>query len=112
MVRKRTVFAVAALTLLVPVMFEVQVNPEFALPRTITRPDDAQEARYRQCVSEHTDRATREALRTADNPDVQSLMIRMRQTEAVSECRTRYPERQVQQRAPLRVNLFDLRWRF
>jgi hypothetical protein len=51
-------------------------------------------------------------LRTADNPDVQSLMIRMRQTEAVSECRTRYPERQVQLREPLRVNLVDLRWRF
>jgi hypothetical protein len=39
-------------------------------------------------------------------------MIRMRQNEAVTECRTRFPEQQVEVEEPLSINLVDLRWRF
>jgi hypothetical protein len=112
MTRNRIIVVLAVLVLLVPVMFEVEFNPRFALPRTVVQPDAAREVRYRQCVSEQTDQATREALQTADNPDVQSLMIRMRQNEAATECRTRFPEQQVEVEEPLSINLVDLRWRF
>jgi hypothetical protein len=112
MTRNRIIAAIAVVVLLVPVMFEVEFNPRFALPRTVTEADAAQETRYRQCVAEQTDLATREALRTADNPDVQSLMIRMRQSEATTECRARYPEQQAEVQEPLTINLLDLRWRF
>lgn len=112
MTRNRIIVALATVVLLVPVMFEVELNPRFALPRTVARADTAQETRYRQCLSEQTDLATREALRTADNPDVQSLMIRMRQNEAATECRARFPERQVELEEPLSINLVDFRWRF
>jgi len=112
MTSTRIIVALATVVLLVPLMFEVEFNPRFALPRTVTRVDIAQEERYRQCVSQQTDLATREALRTADNPDVQSLMIRMRQSEAATECRASFPERQVEVEEPLSINLVDLRWRF
>ena len=112
MSRNRIIVALAVAVLLVPALFEVEFNPRFALPRTVAQPDAAQEALYRRCVAEQTDLATREALQTADNPDVQSLMIRMRQNAAASECRTRFPERQVEVEQPLSINLVDLRWRF
>jgi hypothetical protein len=98
--------------LLIPVFFEVAFNPQFALPRTVQRPDVTQEDRYEQCVAMRTDEATREALEAADNPDVQSLMIRMRQKAALADCRTDFPQQQVDVDEPLRINLLDFRWRF
>jgi hypothetical protein len=112
MTPKPLIVALAATIFLVPVLFEVDFNPRFALPRTVVRADGAQEARYHRCVSQRTDQATREALDAADNPDVQSLMIRMRQNEAATECRARYPEHMVEVRQPLSINLVDLHWRF
>jgi hypothetical protein len=98
--------------LLVPVLFEVQWNPQFGMPRTVARADEVQEARYQQCVTEQVDVATRQALAAADNPDVQSLMIRMRQKEVLADCRLRHPEHVVEVDEPLRINLLDFRWRF
>jgi len=98
--------------LLVPLLVEVQWNPQFATPRMVARADQAQEARYEQCVTDQVDEATRQALSAADNPDVQSLMIRMRQKEVLAYCRLQHPERLVDVEEPLRVNLLDFRWRF
>jgi hypothetical protein len=112
MARNRIIVALAAVILLVPALFEVDFNPRFALPRTVVQADAAQETRYQHCVSQQTDLATREALQTADNPDVQSLMIRMRQNEATTECRARFPEQRVEVEEPLSIGLVDLRWRF
>src|SRR5690606_22289564 len=75
MVSRRWLTGLLAVVLLVPVLFEVQWNPQFAMPGTVARADEVQEARYRQCVTEQVDEATRQALAAADNPDVQSLMI-------------------------------------
>lgn len=97
---------------LVFALFEVRLRPEFSWPREVAKPDPAQEARYRQCVDERTDEATREAIETADNPDVQSLMIRMQQKEAIDRCRREFPERTVTVSEPLRVNVVDFSWRF
>lgn len=99
-------------SLLVPILFDVRWNPQFAMPQTVARSDEAQEAKYRDCVTDQVDEATRHALAAADNPDVQSLMIRMQQKEALVDCRLRYPERQVDVHEPLRINLLDFRWRF
>jgi len=110
--RNRIIVALLIGVVLVPLMFEVEFDPHFSLPRTVTGADAAQETRYQQCVSRQTDQATREALDTADNPDVQSLMIRIRQNEAATECRNRHPERRIQVEEPLSFNLVDLRWRF
>lgn len=104
--------ALLAVGLLVLTMFEVNWNPQFAMPRTVVRPDAAQEARYDRCVSDQVDEATRQALAAADNPDVQSLMIRMRQKEVLATCRRQHPERLVHIDEPLRINLVDFRWRF
>ncbi|MGH8166256.1 MAG: hypothetical protein ACREQ1_03410 [Woeseiaceae bacterium] len=100
---------VAALTL---VLFEVEIDPQFSLPTTVERPDDGQEARFERCVDDRTDEATRRAFEAADNPDVQSLMIRMEQQEAIADCRGRFPEQRVDVEEPLRINIIDLRWRF
>ena len=110
--RNRIIVALLIGVVLVPLMFEVEFDPHFSLSRTVTGADAAQETRYQQCVSRQTDQATREALDTADNPDVQSLMIRIRQNEAATECRNRHPERRIQVEEPLSFNLVDLRWRF
>jgi hypothetical protein len=109
---KKLIVAVAAVVLLPGVMFEVQLNPRFALPRTVEKPDAAREALYERCVAERTDEATRQALDAADNPDVQSLMIRMRQKEAIADCRREFPQRLVEVGEPLELNIVDLRWRF
>ena len=110
--RNRIIGIAIALAVLTLVLFEVEIDPRFSLPRTVERPDDRQEARYQQCVDERTDEATRQAFEAADNPDVQSLMIRMRQQEAIADCRKRFPERRVEVAEPLRINIVDLRWRF
>lgn len=102
-----TLAGVIALTL-----FEVRLRPEFSLPREIEKPDPAQEARFERCVGTRTDAATRRAFEAADNPDVQSLMIRMQQKEAIDRCRREYPERRISVSEPLRVNLVDLSFRF
>lgn len=112
MVTRRWLGTLLVAVLLIPVLFELQWNPQFALPRKVPRVDEVQEARYRECVNEQVDEATREALSAADNPDVQSLMIRMRQKEVLAECRLRHPARMVDFDEPLRINLLDLRWRF
>lgn len=112
MLGNRVIAVVLVLVLLVPVFFEVAFNPQFALPRTVQRPDAAQEERYEECVDRRTDEATREALGAADNPDVQSLMIRMRQKEALADCRAKFPQQQVDVEEPFRINLLDFRWRF
>lgn len=93
-------------------LFEVRLRPELALPQETERADPAQEARYERCVAERTDEATRRAFASADNPDVQGLMIRMQQKEAIDECRRAYPEQRRRVHEPLRVNLVDFSWRF
>jgi hypothetical protein len=110
--RNRFIGIAAFLALLVPVLFEVQVNPQFSGPRTVEQTDAGQEARYEQCVAARTDEATRQAFETADNPDVQSLMIRMQSKEARTDCREQFPARRIYVDEPLRINLIDLRWRF
>jgi len=112
MAAKTIVAAILAIVILVPVLFEVKWNPHFAMPRTVSRADESQEARYGRCVDSRVDEATRIALAAADNPDVQSLLIRMRQKEALVDCRLQYPERIVDVEEPLRINLLDFRWRF
>ena len=112
MVTRRWPAGLLVVVLLTPVLFEVQWNPQFAMPRTVARADEVQEARYRKCVTEQVDEATRQALAAADNPDVQSLMIRMRQKEVLEDCRLQHPARVVDVDEPLRINLVDLRWRF
>ena len=101
--------AIAALTV---VLFEIEIEPQFSLPRTVERADAGQEARFERCVDDRTDEATRQAFEAADNPDVQSLMIRMQQQEAIADCRQRFPERRVDVEEPLRIDIIDLRWRF
>lgn len=76
------------------------------------KPDPEQEARYEKCVDQQTDDATRQAFEQADNPDVQNLMIRMRQNAALEDCRRQYPPQQVIVHEPLHFNLVDLDWRF
>ena len=112
MAGKKAIAAVLVVVMLVPALFEVRWNPQFALPQSVARADDAQEARYARCVADRVDEATRHALAAADNPDVQSLMIRMRQKEALADCRMQYPERLLQVEEPLRINVLDFRWRF
>ena len=108
----RIIVIFAVVVVLVPVLFEVRFDPQFALPRSVERPDAEQEARFRQCVADQTNEATRRAFEAADNPDVQSLMIRMRQKEALAECREAFPQLLVEVEEPLRIKILDLEWRF
>ncbi len=108
----RKLIVIVIVVVLVLVLFDVRLDPQFALPRTVEEPDAAQEMLYEKCVADRTDEATREALDAADNPDVQSLMIRMRQKEAIGDCRGMFPERLVEVEKPLEFNVVDLRWRY
>lgn len=109
---KLTIIGAATLCIVLFALFEVRVRPVFSLPRETVRPEPAQEARYEQCVDRRTDDATRAAFEAADNPDVQNLMIRSRQKQAIEDCRREFPRRDIATHEPLQFNLIDLRFRF
>jgi hypothetical protein len=108
----RSGFVAGAAMALLLVFFEVTINPQFALPRTVRQPDAAQETRYAVCFGQR-DRALHErAFATIDNPDVQREFISTERAKASDACRDAYPERLVSKQLPFRFNLLDLRYRY
>lgn len=93
-------------------LFEVSVNPEFALPTDVNVPDPAQEQLYEYCFAVADADIHEQAFGTIDNPDVQREFISMHREDAHASCRQRFPEQLVPLHRGLRVNLIDLRYRF
>ncbi len=98
--------------LLLPVFFEISINPVFELPADVRVPDPEQERRYGRCFDERDAQIHKEAFDTIDNPDVQREFISMHRDRARKECRERYPRRVKTVRRPLRINMLDLEPRF
>lgn len=109
--RTALLVAVAAMIALL-IAFDVQLNPEFALPRTVERPDAAQEAKFAACVAERDGRIHEETFARIDNPDVQREVLAARKADAKRACRAEFPQRTVTVEEPMRINLIDLRPRF
>lgn len=109
---KKVLLIVAAALLLVPVLFEVDVNPQFSLPREVEQADAGQEARFDECVEEQDRIVHGETFAAIDNPDVQREVLSRRMEEATKQCREQFPRRVVTVSEPFRFNLVDLEFRF
>lgn len=109
---KRLAGTAAAILVIVLVLFDVDVEPEFALPREVAVPDPEREARYEACVEREDEIIHRETFDRIDNPDVQREVLAARKEEARTRCREEHPVRMTTKHEPLRVNLLDLRFRY
>ena len=94
------------------ILFDVTINPEFAMPQDIERLDAEEEAHYLACYSERDAEIHRRAFGTIDNPDVQKEFITNNRAVAAAECRAENPRRTVMITTPLRINFIDLSPRF
>ena len=114
MKRKALLIAAASIVVVVVfvVLFEVNVDPEFALARTVDIIDEEQEARYAACVADRDAVIHAETFSTIDNPDVQREVLATRKDQAKRDCRAAFPARTVTVEEPFRFNLIDLSFRF
>ncbi len=105
-------WTVIAVTALVLMLFEVSIDPVFALPGETEIADPDQESAFNACVDDIRLRVLQEAYAETDNPEVHSTMIRIAESEAPVECRRRFPRRQITVATPFEFNLIDLEWRY
>ena len=101
-----------AIGLVVFVLFEVEIDPEFALPGESRQPDAEQEDRYAACYAERDKEIHDLAFGTIDNPDVQKIYISNNRDIASAVCREEFPEQWVVVDEPFRFNLIDLTFRY
>ena len=109
---KKLFLLAGVLLLALVLLFDVEVDPQFAMPREVELPDPEQEARYRACVDEQDARIHAETFAAIDNPDVQREVLSTRKAQAARACRQTYPERRVAVEEPFRFNLIDLTFRY
>lgn len=109
---RRLIAAAAVILAVVLVLFDVDVNPEFALPREVSVPDPQQERRFEACVEREDEIIHRETFDRIDNPDVQREVLAARKEQAKARCRSQFPVRMTTRREPLRANLLDFRFRY
>ena len=110
--KRRLLIAFVASLGFVFVLFDVDVDPQFALARTVEVADEEQEGRYLACVAERDAVIHEETFSTIDNPDVQREVLATRKARAKLDCRAAHPERTVTVEEPFRFNLVDLEFRF
>ena len=109
---KNVILIASACLVLLLILFDVDVNPQFSLPADVERPDDAQEALYTACVEEQDRIVHAETFAEVDNPDVQREILIRRMADATRQCREQHPQQTVTVREPFRFNLIDLEFRF
>lgn len=108
----KSAVAIPAALVLLPVFFDVDFRPEFAMPQDAEVPDPDQERRYQACVDERDRAIHEETFAQIDNPDVQREVLATRKERAKRECREQFPARTITVRQGFRFNLLDLRYRY
>lgn len=109
---KKLFAATGAAIVLLLLLFDVEPDFRFSLPRTERQLDVAQEALYEKCVVQADREVHAETFAEVDNPDVQREWLYRRMQAAKAECRSTYPQRHVDVEHPLEFNVVNLRWRF
>lgn len=109
---KKLFAATGAALVLLLLMFDVDVDFRFSLPRTERALDAEQEALYDDCVVQADREVHAETFAEVDNPDVQREWLYRRMEAAKAECRSTYPQRHVDVEHPLEFNVVNLRRRF
>lgn len=94
------------------ILFDVEINPEFSLPREVETLDLKRESLFENCVDERDRLIHAETFGTIDNPDVQREILATEKDKAIRECRQVYPQRRITTREPFRFNVIDLTFRF
>ena len=113
MSKAKTVAVLAVVAFCVTLaLFEIDVDPQLSLARTVDVVDEEQEARFASCVAERDAVIHEETFSTIDNPDVQREVLATRKEHAKRDCREAYPARTVTVEEPFRFNLIDLEARF
>ncbi|MGB5580831.1 MAG: hypothetical protein WBM68_09730 [Woeseia sp.] len=108
----RTLSGLAVCALLVPALFEVSFDPQFALPAEVQVAEPRQEARFEECLTQRDAFIHETAFSTIDNPDVQREFISTERDKARAECRASFPEHLQTEHLPLRIKLVDLKFRY
>ena len=94
------------------VLFDIDLNPQFAMSGESQQIDKEQEARFDACVDEKDRLVHAETFAGVDNPDVQREMLMSRKEQLVRECRIEFPETRVTVTTPFRFNLLDVKFRY
>jgi hypothetical protein len=110
--KKEIVFSVGALFAVVVVLFDIDLNPQFAMSSETEQMDQEQEASFNACVDEKDRLVHAETFAGVDNPDVQREMLMARKEQLVRECRVEFPETRVTVITPFRFNLLDVKFRY
>lgn len=109
----RIVVIASSIALLIALaLFDVTFRPEFALPTEQQLADPAQEQRFDECYAQRDAQIHEQAFGTIDNPDVQREYISMHRETARQACREQFPKQVITVQLPLRVNLFDVTFRY
>ncbi len=112
MTKKTAVISVTALLIVILILFDIDIEPKFSLPRDVETLDLEQETRFQSCVDERDRFIHAETFGTIDNPDVQREILATEKDKAVRECRGFYPEYRVTSSEPFHFNIIDLKFRY
>lgn len=110
--KKKTLWILVVVTVVVIALYDVQINFVFLLPGEIEQPDLAQDALYKQCYESRDKQIHDTAFGTIDNPDVQKEFINTSRADAASECRDQYPQQWVAIQQEFHLNIIDMRARY
>ncbi len=110
--KKTAVISVTALLIVILILFDIDIEPKFSLPRDVETLDLEQETRFQSCVDERDRFIHAETFGTIDNPDVQREILATEKDKAVRECRGLYPEYRVTSSEPFHFNIIDLKFRY
>lgn len=110
--RNKALLAMVGCVIVVLALFDVDIDPQFALPQQVEQADAEQEAAYLACVDEQDRIIHAETFAAIDNPDVQREVLSTRREQAARACREMFPERSVTVEEPFRFKLVDLEFRY
>ncbi len=112
MSKTSAILSAAFLLVVTLILFDVDVNPKFSMPRDVETLDLKQESLFGDCVDEKDRIIHAETFGAIDNPDVQREILVTEKERASRKCRELFPESRVTTSEPFHFNLIDLTFRY
>jgi hypothetical protein len=109
---KKIALLLAIVLLAILVLFEINLDLQFSLPREVVELDAQQEMRYVHCVQVRDTEIHRVTFANIDNPDVQREYLSTEKDKAKATCRAEFPGIQTTSKEPFRFNVVDFKFRY
>ncbi len=109
---KRLVFFAFILVSIGLILFEVDVNLQFTLPKVTNQINNEQEIHYLNCIEARDKIIHEQTFTTIDNPDVQREVLITLKEKAIVECREKFPQIYSETHQSFNFNLIDLKYRY